>query len=29
VMIFSPNTFKGAPHAWLATLTDPTATSAQ
>jgi putative ABC transport system permease protein len=29
VMIFSPNTFKGAPHAWLATLTDPSATSAQ
>ncbi|MDQ0560784.1 putative ABC transport system permease protein [Rhizobium mesoamericanum] len=29
VMIFSPNTFRGAPHAWLATLTDPTATSAQ
>jgi len=29
VMIFSPNTFKGAPHAWLATLTDPTATSTQ
>jgi putative ABC transport system permease protein len=23
VMVFSPNTFKGAPHAWLATLTDP------
>src|SRR6185295_16757144 len=23
VMIFSPNTFRGAPHAWLATLTDP------
>jgi putative ABC transport system permease protein len=22
VMVFSPNTFKGAPHAWLATLTD-------
>ena len=29
VMIFSPNTFKGAPHAWLATLTDPSATSQQ
>ncbi|EJK84500.1 ABC transporter permease [Rhizobium sp. AP16] len=29
VMIFSPNTFKGAPHAWLATLTDPSATSVQ
>jgi putative ABC transport system permease protein len=29
VMVFSPNTFKGAPHAWLATLTDPSATSAQ
>jgi putative ABC transport system permease protein len=28
-MIFSPNTFKGAPHAWLATLTDASATSAQ
>ncbi|MGV3550390.1 ABC transporter permease [Rhizobium sp.] len=26
VMVFSPNTFKGAPHAWLATLTDPGAT---
>ena len=22
VMVFSPNTFAGAPHAWLATLTD-------
>ncbi|MGF9565767.1 ABC transporter permease [Neorhizobium sp. JUb45] len=22
VMVFSPNTFRGAPHAWLATLTD-------
>ncbi|MGO7998526.1 hypothetical protein ACC734_40420, partial [Rhizobium ruizarguesonis] len=21
VMVFSPNTFRGAPHAWLATLT--------
>ena len=29
VMIFSPNTFKGAPHAWLATLTDASASSAQ
>ncbi|MBL0374649.1 ABC transporter permease [Rhizobium sp. KVB221] len=29
VMVFSPNTFKGAPHAWLATLTDTGATSAQ
>ncbi|MHA7971351.1 ABC transporter permease [Rhizobium sp. CAU 1783] len=28
VMIFSPNTFAGAPHAWLATLTDPKATGA-
>jgi putative ABC transport system permease protein len=28
VMVFSPNTFKGAPHAWLATLTDPAATAA-
>jgi putative ABC transport system permease protein len=27
-MVFSPNTFKGAPHAWLATLTDPTASAA-
>ncbi len=25
VMVFSPNTFAGAPHAWLATLTDPAA----
>lgn len=23
VMVFSPNTFRGAPHAWLATLSDP------
>lgn len=23
VMVFSPNTFKGAPHAWLATITKP------
>ncbi|WFR95009.1 ABC transporter permease [Rhizobium tumorigenes] len=29
VMIFTPNTFKGAPHAWLATLTDPSATAEQ
>jgi putative ABC transport system permease protein len=28
VMVFSPNTFKGAPHAWLATLTDHAATPA-
>jgi putative ABC transport system permease protein len=28
VMVFSPNTFAGAPHAWLATLTDPAATPA-
>jgi putative ABC transport system permease protein len=28
VMVFSPNTFAGAPHAWLATLTDPNATAA-
>lgn len=28
VMIFSPNAFAGAPHAWLATLTDPDATAA-
>ncbi|MFA7415113.1 MAG: ABC transporter permease [Rhizobium sp.] len=27
VMIFSPNAFAGAPHAWLATLTDPDATA--
>lgn len=27
VMVFSPNTFAGAPHAWLATLTDRTATA--
>jgi putative ABC transport system permease protein len=25
VMVFSPNTFAGAPHAWLATLTMPNA----
>ncbi len=29
VMVFSPNTFRGAPHAWLATLSDPSATSSQ
>ncbi|QKV20713.1 ABC transporter permease [Oricola thermophila] len=28
VMVFSPNTFAGAPHAWLATLTVPGADSA-
>jgi len=28
VMVFSPNTFAGAPHAWLATLTDAAATPA-
>src|SRR5207247_1167689 len=28
VMIFSPNTFAGAPHSWLATLTEKDATSA-
>ena len=28
VMVFSPNTFAGAPHAWLATLSDPKATAA-
>jgi putative ABC transport system permease protein len=27
VMVFSPNTFRGAPHAWLATLTDPAASN--
>jgi len=27
VMVFSPNTFAGAPHAWLATLTDGAATT--
>ncbi|MDP3525850.1 MAG: ABC transporter permease, partial [Hoeflea sp.] len=25
VMVFSPNTFAGAPHSWMATLTDPNA----
>ena len=29
VMVFSPNTFAGAPHAWLATLSDPDATTAE
>ncbi|MBB2672641.1 UNVERIFIED_ORG: putative ABC transport system permease protein [Rhizobium esperanzae] len=29
VMVFSPNTFRGAPHAWLATLTDPASTPAE
>ena len=29
VMVFSPNTFRGAPHAWLATLTDPSSTQAE
>ncbi len=29
VMVFSPNTFRGAPHAWLATLTDPASTEAE
>ncbi|WEX11774.1 ABC transporter permease [Chelativorans sp. AA-79] len=28
VMIFTPNTFAGAPHAWLATLTDASANDA-
>ncbi len=28
VMVFSPNTFAGAPHSWLATLADETATNA-
>jgi putative ABC transport system permease protein len=28
VMVFSPNTFAGAPHAWLATLTDRRASAA-
>ena len=27
VMVFSPNTLAGAPHSWLATLSDPEATS--
>ncbi|MBT9370666.1 ABC transporter permease [Rhizobium sp. CSW-27] len=29
VMVFSPNTFRGAPHAWLATLSDASLTAAQ
>lgn len=29
VMVFSPNTFAGAPHSWLATLLDSNATSAE
>ncbi|PTM96353.1 ABC transporter permease [Mycoplana dimorpha] len=29
VMVFSPNTFAGAPHAWLATMIDPGATPEQ
>ncbi len=29
VMVFSPNTFAGAPHSWLATLTDPSATTTE
>ena len=29
VMVFSPNTFAGAPHAWLATVIDPAATAGQ
>ncbi len=29
VMVFSPNTFVGAPHSWLATLLDSNATSAE
>ncbi|MBY5902793.1 ABC transporter permease [Rhizobium leguminosarum] len=29
VMVFSRNTFRGAPHAWLATLTDPSSTPAE
>jgi putative ABC transport system permease protein len=29
VMVFSPNTFKGAPHAWLATLTSPDAPASE
>ena len=28
VMVFSPNTFAGAPHSWLATLTEPDGTAA-
>src|SRR5690606_25709619 len=29
VMVFSPNTFAGAPHSWLATLADPSAGPAE
>jgi putative ABC transport system permease protein len=29
VMVFSPNTFAGAPHSWMATLSDPGADAAQ
>ena len=29
VMVFSPNTFAGAPHAWLATMIDPGASAEQ
>jgi putative ABC transport system permease protein len=29
VMVFSPSMFKGAPHAWLATLSDPSASPVQ
>ncbi|MER8917436.1 ABC transporter permease [Mesorhizobium sp. M0761] len=29
VMVFSPNTFAGAPHGWLATLTEKDATAAE
>ena len=29
VMVFSPNTLAGAPHSWLATLSDPEATPAR
>ncbi len=29
VMVFSPNTFAGAPHAWLATVIDPQATAVE
>jgi Predicted ABC-type transport system involved in lysophospholipase L1 biosynthesis, permease component len=29
VMVFSPNTFAGAPHSWLATMTDPSADAAK
>lgn len=29
VMVFSPNTFAGAPHAWIATVIDPQATASE